>query len=153
MPISEYLRGIRSKVGHELLLVPSVAMLVRDEKRGILLTKDSGFEDWSPPGGSVEPDESPREAAIREMKEETGLTVEPVRVLGVYGGKDFRVVYRNGDVVSYVTTAFECRVISGVLTPDHEEVLDARFFSEAEARSMRLSPMTRTILQDAFGRG
>ncbi len=133
-----------------MLLIPSVAIIVRNEEGEVLLTKDAGFDEWFPPGGGVEPDESPRDAAIREMREETGLVVEPIRILGVYGGKEFRVKYRNGDIVSYVTTVFECEVTSGKMAPDHDEVLDVRFFSKAEVDSMPISQMARIILHDAF---
>lgn len=84
------------------------------------------------------------------MREETGLQVEPVRIIGAYGGKEFRVVYQNGDVASYVTTVFECKVISGKVTPDFEEVLDVRFFSETEVASMQLPAWVRIVLRDAF---
>ena len=69
--------------------MPSVVIIVRDERGRTLLTKDAGFSEWFPPGGSIDPDESPRDAAVREMQEETGLPVEPVRILGVRGGREF----------------------------------------------------------------
>jgi len=150
VPVSGYLRRIRSKVGHELLLLPAVTVIARDGQGRVLLTKSAGFNQWLPPGGHIEPDESPRDAAIREMREETGLRVEPVRIIGVYGGKEFRVVYQNGDVASYVTIVFECKIISGKVTPDFEEVLDVRYFSEAEVASMQLPAWVRRVLRDAF---
>jgi 8-oxo-dGTP pyrophosphatase MutT (NUDIX family) len=51
---------------------------------------------WEPPGGGIEPGETPREAAVRELFEETGYT-EPVRGPGFlvdreysFAGRDFR---------------------------------------------------------------
>lgn len=148
--MSDYLRNLRSKVGHELLLVPSVMMIARDDKGRILLIRNANVNSWTPPGGSIEPDESPRDAVVREMREETGLLVEPTRIIGVYGGPQSRVVYPNGDVASYIATVFECKVVSGEMTPDHEESLDVRYFSEAELNSIEVWPMARMVLQDAF---
>lgn len=149
--MSDYLRNLRSKVGHGLLLLPSVTMVVRDDKGRVLLIRNADAPDlWLPPGGGIEPDESPRDAAIREMQEETGLLVEPVRIIGVYGGPEYRVAYPNGDVVSYVMTVFECNVVSGEMAPDHEESLDVRYFSEAELNFVWTLPWTRIILRDAF---
>jgi len=148
--MSDYVRSLRSKIGHQLLLMPSVTMIVRDDEGRVLLVKNADTNLWLPPGGGIEPDESPRDAAIREMQEETGLLVEPVRTIGVYGGPEYRVMYPNGDVVSYVTTVLECRVVSGEMAPDHEETLDVRYFSEAELHSMQTLPWTRTVLADAF---
>jgi 8-oxo-dGTP pyrophosphatase MutT (NUDIX family) len=127
-----------------------VTVIARDDQGRILLTKNASFDQWFPPGGHIEPGESPKEAAIREMREETGLVVEPVRIIGVYGGRDFRVVYPNGDVASYVTTVFECKIVSGDLIPDPEEVLEIRFFSKADATSMHLPTWVKTVLRGAF---
>lgn|SRR5208337_3699395 len=148
--MSDYLRNIRSKVGHDLLLMPSVTIVVQDDRGRILLTRNADANSWTLPGGGIEPNESPKDAAVREMREETGLLVEPVRIIGVYGGPQYRVVYPNGDIVSYVATVFECKVVSGEMTPDYEESLDVRYFSEAELNSMQILPMERIILRDAF---
>jgi ADP-ribose pyrophosphatase YjhB (NUDIX family) len=148
--MSDYLRNLRSKVGHELILMPSVTMIVRDDRGRILLTKNADVNSWTLPGGGIEPNESPKDAAVREMREETGLLVEPVRIIGVYGGPEYRVVYPNGDVASYVATVFECKVISGEMAPDYEESLDVRYFSEVELNSMQIRPMERIVLRDAF---
>lgn len=125
-------------------------MVVRDDRGRILLTKNADVNSWTLPGGSIEPNESPKDAAVREMREETGLLVEPVRIIGVYGGPEYRVVYPNGDITSYVATVFECKVVSGETTPDYEESLDVRYFSEAELNSMQILPMERIVLRDAF---
>lgn len=65
--------------------MPSIAAIVaiiHDDK--ILLTKREDFEVWCLPGGGVEDGESLAEAAIREAREETGLDVELMRLVGVY---------------------------------------------------------------------
>jgi ADP-ribose pyrophosphatase YjhB (NUDIX family) len=125
-------------------------MVVRDDRGRILLTKNADVSSWTLPGGSIEPNESPKDAAVREMREETGLLVEPVRIIGVYGGPEYRVVYPNGDIESYVATVFECKVVSGAMTPDYEESLDVRYFSEAELNSMQMLPMEQIVLRDAI---
>jgi len=130
--------------------MPSVTIVVQDDRGRILLTRNADANSWTLPGGGIEPNESPKDAAVREMREETGLLVEPVRIIGVYGGPQYRVVYPNGDIVSYVATVFECKVVSGEMTPDYEESLDVRYFSEAELNSMQILPMERIILRDAF---
>jgi ADP-ribose pyrophosphatase YjhB (NUDIX family) len=65
--------------------MPGLAVIVAiidDEK--ILLTKREDFEVWCLPGGGVEDGESLAEAGIREAKEETGLDVELMRLVGIY---------------------------------------------------------------------
>ncbi len=85
MAISDYLKDLRSKVGHQLLQIPSVAAIIRDEMNRILLQKTSE-EIWSLPAGAIELGETPVQAIIREVWEETNLIVRPLRVVGVFGG-------------------------------------------------------------------
>ena len=56
---------------------------------------------WAVPGGAIDPNELPAEAAVRECWEETGVLVEPIRITGVFGGPEFLIKYPNGDVTYY----------------------------------------------------
>ena len=58
---------------------------------------------------------------VREAEEETGLVIEPSRIIGVYGGEDHRFIYNNGHQVEYLTIVFECMILGGQLTSDNEE--------------------------------
>src|SRR5262245_64452297 len=95
MPISEYLRNLRAKVGPALLVVPSATGLVYDTDGRVLLVRHSNAGVWVAPGGAVDPDETPQDAVVREVWEETGLRVEPVALSGVFGGPEFHVRYAN----------------------------------------------------------
>jgi 8-oxo-dGTP pyrophosphatase MutT (NUDIX family) len=151
MTISEYLIELRSKVGSRLLVLPSVTGLVFDDGRRVLLVRHSNGSVWVAPGGAVDPDETPQDAVVRELWEETGLWVDPIRLLGVFGGREFRVIYENGDEVSYVMAVYECRHLSGQLRPDKEEILEAQYFSQLELDSLELSPWTRNVLFALMG--
>ncbi len=150
MPISDYLKRLREKVGNELLLVPSVIGIVYDEQGCILLVKHSEGEVWVTPGGSIEPNESPADAIVREMWEETGLLVEPTRIIGVYGGPEFLITYRNGDQVTYLMTVFECRVLEGQMQADGVETLDLAFFSQSDLDGLKVPTWAQVVLPDAF---
>ncbi len=127
MPMSNYLAGLRQRIGNDLLLVPSVTAIIYDEHQRILLVRHVESDVWVAPGGSVEPQESPADAVVREAWEETGLLVEPLCIQGVYAGPEFLVTYANGDRVSYVMTVFECAVRQGELRPDGQETLELAF--------------------------
>lgn len=153
MPISDYLRGLRTKVGTALLLMPAVTVVCRDEQGRILLARHQDYDQWALPGGSIDPGETPADTAVREMWEETGLVVEPVRVLGVYGGPTFCVTYPNGDQIASVDTVFECRVVGGALAADQEEVSELRYFTPSELAKLPLSPWMEVVRPDLFSNG
>ena len=146
MTMSPFLRELRAVVGHRLLVLPSVTGLVSDERRALLLIRHSNDGRWNVPGGCVEPDESPEDAVRREIGEETGLDVVPTRLVGVFGGPRFHLRYANGDEVSYVTAAFECRVVGGTASPDGEEAIELGFFTAAQIGDLDMSPFGRALL-------
>ena len=132
MPMSGYLKQLRDKVGHDLLLLPSAAVVLHDEQNRILLCLHSDKNIWVTPGGLIEPGEQPADAAVRETMEETGLRVKLTGILGVYGGEDLIIDYPNGDKAAYVGIIFRGKVTGGTLQPDGDEILDARYFTREE---------------------
>ncbi len=150
MPMSDYMRSLRAKVGSQLLEVPAVSVIVRDEAGRVLLVRHSNGDVWVTPGGAIEPTEAPADAAVREMWEETGLEVELTRVLGVYGGPEFIVTYENGDRVSYLMVFFEATPVGGAPRPDGVETLEVRYFTREEARAATTPPWMQEVLGDVF---
>lgn len=69
-----------------------VAVVVRDQRGWILLERRRDCGLWGLHGGRIEPGESVAEAAVREVREETGLTVVVQRLLGVYSDPPGRIV-------------------------------------------------------------
>jgi 8-oxo-dGTP pyrophosphatase MutT (NUDIX family) len=91
--MSEYMSGLRAKVGHDLLFVSASGTYVFDSERRVLLIRHSDGGRWTNPGGIVEPFDTPADAAIRETWEETGLLVELTRFIRVFGGRDHHITY------------------------------------------------------------
>jgi 8-oxo-dGTP pyrophosphatase MutT (NUDIX family) len=118
MPMSGYMRKLREKVGHDLLVLPSAAVAIHDEQMRLLLCLHADKNIWVTPGGLIEPGEQPADAAIRETWEETGLIVELTGLLGVYGGPELVIDYPNGDKASYIGTIFRGRIVAGNIQAD-----------------------------------
>jgi 8-oxo-dGTP diphosphatase len=148
MPMSEHLRRIRERVGHDLLLIPGVTGLVYDDAGRILLVHENLGGGWAAPGGAIEPGEAPPDAVVREVLEETGLHVEPIALRGVFGGDLMRVRYPNGDQVEYVSAMFECAVRGGTLRADGDEVGEARFFAPGELAALPLVRWASRLLPE-----
>jgi 8-oxo-dGTP diphosphatase len=85
--------------------------IVFDERHRLLLvlrSKPPAASTWSVPGGKCEPHEPAEAACVREVGEETGLTVEVIR----WAGRVYRPAPDGGE---YVIDDFLCRVVGGVL--------------------------------------
>jgi len=150
--ISPYIERVRARVGPMRLLLPSVSAHVFDADGRLLLVRQRDDDVWSTPGGMIEPDERPADAVVREVWEETGLVVTPERVLAVFGGPECVVRYPNGDEAQYVIIAFMCTAADGVPRPDLVETTATRYWTEAEAAALPLSPWLRAVLPSAYAR-
>lgn len=130
---------------------PSVSAVIFDRRGRLLLQQRSDGGQWGLPGGGHEIGESAAEAVVREVWEETGLTVLPQRVIGVYSDPKVQVVrYPDGNVWHYVNVCFECMVLRGALTTC-DETLALDYF--APGRLPRtLLPNHRIRIRDARAR-
>jgi len=146
MPISDYLRDLRARVGSRLLLLPGVAAIVRDADDRVLFIRRADNGEWGLPAGAIDPGETPVDAVTREVREETGLEVRASRVAGVFGGKGFRVRYENGDEAEYTVIVFDCDVIGGTLSATDGEALELRYFAPDDAPDL-LVAYPRSLLR------
>lgn len=145
---SEYIEHLRSKVGNSILMIPSVAAVILDENNRILLQEKS-FEAWSLPAGMIEPGESPGEATVREVKEETGLVVTPNKILGVFGGKKFRYTYPNGDSVEYTIILMHCSIFSDTGEITDSETKSLQYYAKESMPELAL-PYPKEVLFNEF---
>ena len=144
--MSEYIRGLREKIGHDLILQPSVACLIRHDDGRVLLVQSVEGR-WTLPAGAVDPGETPAEAACRETYEEASVEVEVRGVVGVFGGyPEHHICYPNGDEAAWVATVFDACITNGVPAPGDDETQAVRWVTPAEAFELELSPATRHML-------
>jgi 8-oxo-dGTP pyrophosphatase MutT (NUDIX family) len=99
----------------------AVIVAVQDAGK-VLLTQREDFEIWCLPGGAIDPGESPAVAAVREVHEETGLTIQITRLVAIISRPNWGVAGR----ISFV---FAANPIGGVLHPDPHEVINLGYFA------------------------
>jgi 8-oxo-dGTP diphosphatase len=122
--------------------------VVKDGK--VLLVRrgnEPGRGKWSLPGGRIRFGERSEEAALREMREETGLEVRLRRVVDVV---DVFWQSERGELLEhFVIVDFEAEVIGGELRPA-DDALDARWFSPEELKGLEMTESTRRFLEEHF---
>jgi len=132
----------------ECPLVGVGAIIIAEQRVVLVKRGHPPLQDrWSIPGGVLEIGEMVREAAIREVREETGLIVEPGELLGVYDrvlrSADSRVQYH------YVLIDFLCRVAGGELKAGGDAA-DARWFTREELPELNLAEDTQDVIRKGF---
>ncbi|WP_087017404.1 NUDIX domain-containing protein [Thaumasiovibrio subtropicus] len=137
MSASKYLKHLREKVGILPLMIPAVAAVILNERNELLLQRKTDGS-WSLPAGMIEPKESPAQAIVREVYEETGLTAHVERILGVFGGEDYSFTYPNGDQVDYTIVLFKCRVEDENTAPRDRETESLEWFSKTSLPELAL---------------
>ena len=147
--MSDYVASIRSRIGTDLLLLPGVTAVIRDGDRFLLARHlHSGL--WGLVGGGVEPGEEPADALLREVLEETGARVRIRGIVGVYGGRPMMMTYPNGDNVGYVTTAYDCELLSDA-APDLDELLELGWFDRGAIPALPHRDWIDRVIDDAPG--
>lgn len=126
MPIPEFVLALRDKLGTAPLWLSGVSAVVVDADGRILLTRrrDNGL--WAVVSGILEPGEEPGPAALREIREETGVVAELVRLTSVDVTEP--ITYPNGDVAQYLDITFLARHLSGDAAVADDENLAVQWF-------------------------
>jgi ADP-ribose pyrophosphatase YjhB (NUDIX family) len=137
-------RVFRGNLGMRTPLL-SVDAAVFDESGRLLLIQRADTGAWAMPGGAAEVGETPAEAVAREVREETGLEVRAVQLLGIY---DSRLV-GSPDATHHYQVVFRCAVTGGGLVRT-SEAMTFEYVSEPEARSRRLHSGHGVRVADAF---
>ena len=143
-----YIRWIRSKVGHEKIMLTFAGGCIFNDKGEVLLQRRGDSDLWGFPGGAIELGETPQMAAIREAKEETGLDVEVGKVIGVYTDLDIR--YSSGDRAQSIVIAYELKPVGGALFCDQVETKELKYFSK-ENKPQLFTKSHDDLWEDIFG--
>ena len=139
-----YVSWLRARIGPRKVLLSCTGALVLNDSGAILWGYSEDFKCWGLPGGYLELGESVVTGVQREVLEETGLVVKPIRLIGI---NSFDSCYPNGDKVWGLSVTLECGVVNGILKPDAAEVRELRFWDRGTIPSNVLPECARVATE------
>lgn len=102
-------------------MVPSVNVVVENDRGEILLIRRSDNDNWALPGGAIDLGESMTQAAVREVKEETGVDCKITGLVGIYTDPKHVILYTsNGEARQEFSILLTARETGGRPTPSSE---------------------------------
>ena len=116
----------------------SVTGIVVDAADRVLIVRRRDNGRWEPPGGVLEPDETVEQGVVREVREETGVTVTVGELSGVYQNLPRRII----------ALVYRCRPLNGVATPT-AEASEVRWAQRSAIDHLML-PAYAVRVHDAF---
>ena len=124
----DYIHELRKQIGPRKIILNCAGALIIRENR-LLLQRRTDHGRWGLIGGLVEMNETYTQAALREIREETGLEVKLDSFLGIF--HNHNMVWSNGDTAHVICAMFTASILSGEPRID-EESLELRFFGRDE---------------------
>ena len=114
--------------GTPVVVQTGASIIVEDAEGRILMQQRTDDDTWSYPGGRLEIDETVEDGARREVKEECGLEVGELELLGVFSGPELNHIYPNGNEVWGVDIVYISRDYRGQLRSEDGEAKQMGFF-------------------------
>ena len=145
--MADYIHDLRKIIGpRKITLNCAGALIIRDGK--ILCQHRTDNDRWGLIGGLLEMNETYEQAALREIREETGLEVKLDSFLGIF--HNHNMVWGNGDAAHVLTAMYTASIVSGEPRID-EESYELRFFGIDELPELFAEDQVAAL--DAYLRG
>lgn len=141
----DYVKDMRKLIGHKPLLVCGASVIIFNSEGKVLMLHRSDNDCWCFPGGGLELGENLEEAALREVFEETGLTLNDIELFGVFSGENLHYMYPNGDEVYIVDIVFKSTNYSGEMQVN-DESRKAEYF-EIDKLPEEISPPVKPVVE------
>ncbi|RTQ52110.1 NUDIX domain-containing protein [Hymenobacter gummosus] len=130
-----------NEVGYQTPKVDVRVVLFRGTDEILMVQEKIDHNRWTVPGGWADIGLTPKEVAVKEAREETGLEVEAVRLLALYDKK----LHPHPPEPWYAYKCYIlCRIVGGSITSDTMETGEVRWVHESEIPGLELSPVRTT---------
>ena len=144
LPIPFFEQAVAAERGYPTPKVDVRAVLFRGADEILMVREKSDGGRWSLPGGWADVGCTPFEVAVKEVREETGLRVQALRLLALW---DMRRHPHPPQAFSIYKAVILCRVLDGELQAETSETLEARWVARGELAGLDLSTGRITLPQ------
>jgi ADP-ribose pyrophosphatase YjhB (NUDIX family) len=128
-------------------VVPSANVIVVNDQGDILMIRRTDNDNWAVPGGGMELGESITDAAVRETREETGVSCEITGLVGIYTNPRHVILYTsNGEVRQEFSVVFTARPVGGQLQASSESS-DPQWVSPEAMPGLQMHPSMRQRIE------
>jgi ADP-ribose pyrophosphatase YjhB (NUDIX family) len=143
-PYEKILRVFASESGYQTPKVDVRGVVFRHEDEILLVQEKIDGNKWTLPGGWADVGYTPFEVAVKEVEEEAGLVVKPVRLLGLLDKRK----HEHPPQAWYAYKVFiQCECTGGSLAEETSETAGARWFKQRDLDGLELSTDRVTALQ------
>ncbi|MFJ2816241.1 NUDIX domain-containing protein [Streptomyces sp. NPDC087294] len=130
-------------------IVPAVTAFVLNDADEVLLERRSDNGRWGMPGGVQEIGENISGTVVREVMEETGISVEVVGLVGIFTDPGHVIAFSDGEIRQEFSLCFRARPLSGDIKVSSES-FEVRWVPRNEVDSLDMSPTTKLRLKEGF---
>ncbi|MEU6448178.1 NUDIX domain-containing protein [Streptomyces sp. NPDC046979] len=123
-------------------IVSAVTAFVQDERGFLLMERRSDNGKWGMPGGVQEIGESISQTVVREVAEETGITVEVTGMVGVFTDPGHVIEFSDGEVRQEFSLCFRARPVAGEISVSSES-FEVQWVDPGSVDVLDMSPTTR----------
>ncbi|MEE4493758.1 NUDIX hydrolase [Streptomyces sp. BE230] len=127
-------------------VVPSVTAVVRDDDGRLLIIHKTDNDLWALPGGGHDIGESIGDTVVREVVEETGITVQIDSIVGLYTNPEHVLAYDDGEVRQQFSICFRAHPTGGTLRTSSESK-EVRWVAPADLGKLNIHPSMRLRIQ------
>lgn len=127
----------------------AVSVFIQDDEGRILMIRRTDNDLYSIPGGQLELGETLAEAAVREVREETGIECEVTGVIGLYSDPKHVIAYDDGEVRQEFSICFNAQATDGTLRTSSESK-EVKWIRVTEIPNLQIHPSISKRIQHAL---
>ncbi len=145
---------LREKVGKARVVLPGGSAAIFDREGQVLAVHDKQRDLWDLPAGLADIGETTTGTVVREVKEETGLSIAPVGTLGIYSHPRLtHVQLASSDQAHFIDLLLECKIVGGTPQPDGVEIDQICYMPIMDLLAQpHITPLRRQMFHDLLKR-